>query len=665
MARWTAGVGTSYGSYTLYLDVWTGDNPGGNGSTVYWNAFLHKDLASGYAYNLNNDTWFYCYVNGVQAEFYGGYDFRSPNNYAGATRGISSGSTYIGHNANGTQAITVRLAMSGPGPLTSGDTGWQTFTMSDYDTRVNTPNTPSVSRTADGTSITMSTATSTNNNGPNADYFHWYYSTDNSSWVYLAQTNPTSTNATSFTWNQTGNGNNGISPNPNTLYYFRAYAHNGDNTHNSGWTAPSGSNYAYGVPGAPTALTATRSTTDSGKINLSWTAPSNTQGGITGYDIFIGDTYVETTTSTSFASIKSTYAGAELTPGTSYTYRVAAKNAVNTSSTNISTLAYSVTPSGSAVTAMAPGIPNAPTGSLVLTKVGRNVTVDSESTGSNNGVSINIYQANQGYFVQYQSALTQNGTYGYGGTAGAWSPAIKMSNQTDFKHTYELLPAALWYKFRVYAANTVVNNKNGSAAFYPHLGYSSANFLTTSSGIFVSAGGKRKRSASETNPNTYQPTETAKRYGVEGSPPLSQTVKYWDLTTAKRFALTVPTTYTTTANFSGRPTVSLNSTYIVTPTSPTTASVSYSLALVNNGSGYAYNLDQSPWSISAPNVVASGTSAYDFRNGNNNTVIATGTFNVTSATGTISSTFTDNGGVLGSATSSVGWTFSAGWVDLT
>lgn len=520
---YSAGVGASAGSYSIVLDVSTGNNPGGNSSTVYWNCYLRKNSSTGFAYNLDNVTEYYVYVEGVRSNYLGKYDFRSPNNGAGATWGIASGNFPIGHDGNnGTRAITVRAYVSGPGPLTSGDTGWQTFTLDDYDLRVNTPNNPTLSRSADGGSITMSTATSTRNSGPNADYFHWYFSTDNVNWTFLKQTSPTSTNATSFTWTA-GNGDAGRSPDPNTRYYFIVYAHNPDTTNNSGWTAASGSSNIFGVPSAPSILSLNRSTTDSGKVSLSWSTPSNTQGGITGYDIFVNDTYAESTTATSLTSIKINSGGTGLTPGTTYTYRVAAKNAINSSGNTVSTLTSSIS-SGSSV--VAPGAPAAPTlpttytsGGLTYSnpnKMGRNVTIICNASPNDYGVSINTANAEQGYFVQYQSSIEQNGTY------GSWSTPVKMSDQANRTHTYQLMDPARWYKFRVYAANTVVNNKNGTKTYYPHNSGSTANFSVETAAFFVPAAGKRF------DGTEYLITNIAKRYN-----PI--TSSWQDISIAKRY----------------------------------------------------------------------------------------------------------------------------------
>jgi hypothetical protein len=280
------------------------------------------------------------------------------------------------------------------------------------------------------------------------------------------------------------------------------------------------------VPSPPTSLTATISATDQGKINLSWTAPTNTQGGITGYDIFVNDVFIQNTASTSAAVIKSDVGGTALTPGTTYTFKVAAKNALNTSLNTVANLSSSIT---AGVTAVAPGPPSAPTfGTNPPTKVGRNVTVS--VTNNANGFGNSII----GYYAQYQSATTSGGTY------SAWStPQLMSLNGANQEYTFVLLPAALWYKFRVYAKNSIVNNSAGAITYYPDTNLSyTANFSPSSDGtttMFVSAGGRRYRGTGETNPNTYQPTETAKRYGVEGAPPLSQTVKYWDLSNAKRW----------------------------------------------------------------------------------------------------------------------------------
>lgn len=72
---------------------------------------------------------------------------------------------------------------------------------------------------------------------------------------------------------------------PGTNYQFRVAATNDRGTGNSSTTA-STSVMAPGNPNPPTGLNATTSTTALASVNLSWTAPAVTAGGITGYNVF-------------------------------------------------------------------------------------------------------------------------------------------------------------------------------------------------------------------------------------------------------------------------------------------------------------------------------------------------------------------------------------------
>lgn len=508
--------------YILYVDVWESSyNAATNTSVLSYQLALRADTSpSGFSGYSPNTSATYVVINGV-GTYYSTAGQRTVNR--GSTVVFFNGSVTVGHDANGTGAWSFygRLLMQNPYPSISympPDMTTNTVTVyaTDFDRSPTTPSISSTSRTANGTSFSAVVSGNVNNSGPTVTWT-LQRADDLAFTTNVVDVTSTTTSGTTLT--------SGTLTDTKT-YYYRTKASNSDTT--GGVTNPKYSSVvtSYGVPGPPTALTATQSTTDAGKINLSWTPPTNTQGGITGYDIFVNDVYVESTTGTSLANIKSTSGGAALVPGTSYTYKVAAKNATNTSLNTVATLASSITSGSSAV---APGIPSAPTfGTNPPTKVGRNVTVTvtNDANGYGNAIS--------NYYVQYRSATTSGGTY------SSWSTPVVMTTSGGNKtYTYNLLPAALWYQFRVYAKNSIVNNSSGVASYYPDVNSSyTANFSPSTNGtttMFVSAGGRRYRGTGETNPSTYQPTETAKRYGVEGAPPLSQTVKYWDLTTAKRY----------------------------------------------------------------------------------------------------------------------------------
>jgi len=115
---------------------------------------------------------------------------------------------------------------------------------------------------------------------------------------------------------------------------------------------------APGNPTAPQSLTATASSSHTGRIDLSWSAPATPgTGGITGYNIFQAGTQIATTTGTG-----TTYAVTGLTAYTSYSFTVRARNAFSDANSTTST-------DSNTGTATAPGPPSAPT-SLTATPDG-------------------------------------------------------------------------------------------------------------------------------------------------------------------------------------------------------------------------------------------------------------------------------------------------------
>jgi hypothetical protein len=292
----------------------------------------------------------------------------------------------------------------------------------------------------------------------------------------------------------------------NTTYYFRMYAQ-GD----SG-SAKYSSVYGpyHGKPTTPGIGTPSQVASTSKRISVPFSGPGYVGSGITSYTATRSGTPAKTITgisSTPFFDNDS-----NLIPGNSYTYSIVA----NTS-------AYTSDSSGISASVIAPGIPYAPTSEPTIANVGLDITITSAQVSGNGGVAINTSNANEGYFVQYQLADTIDGTYGYDGVSNAWSPAVKMSNQTTRSHTYSLMTPAKFYKFRTYAANPVIYGSDGSTRlYYPHNSSTyTANFATNSTGFFLAAGGKRWTGTE------WIPTATAKRW--DGSQWVAFNIaKRWD-----------------------------------------------------------------------------------------------------------------------------------------
>lgn len=271
----------------------------------------------------------------------------------------------------------------------------------------------------------------------------------------------------------------------NTTYYYKVAAHNrvtdqmGPSIAGT-LSAASSVVYAPQVPNTPTISSATASNTNAGTITISYSATvTSGSAAVSSYDIYRDGTKLNSSPVTT-----TSYTDSTGVVGNSYTYTVVAKNSIGSSS------------SSTGSTVRAPGAPAAPS-SISISKVARNVTVTVGDSSDNYGKAIS------GYYVQYQSSTTENGTY------SSWSTPVLMTNK---EYAYLLLEPAKWYKFRSYAKNSIIKDSSGSTIYYPDTGYSSANFVVYDTPLFVTAGGKRLRSSGETNAGTFQPTETVKRF---------------------------------------------------------------------------------------------------------------------------------------------------------
>lgn len=413
----------------------------------------------------------------------------------------------IAHNNDGTKTFNINGSIFGS--ISARSSASANFTLPPIDRTPTTPTVTTSSRASDGTSYSITSwSGGVNNSGPAVT---WTIQRADNAAFTTGVVNGNSTTSTSTTLSV-------ATPTANTTYYIRIKATNSVSTKYSSVIT------STGVPSAPTSFTATISTTTRGTISCTWAAPTNTQGTLTGYDVYVAGTKVNASniTGNSYTiNTKSTTGTDYLVPGTNYELYVVAKNAVGFNNST----SYS---RSSSLTRKAPGPPAEPTlpanyitGGITYPNpinFGRDVTITCNASPDDYGIPINTSNAEQGYFVQYRYSDTADGTY------TSWSTPVKMSDQTNRVHTYPLLDAAKWYKFRIYAANTIVNNSAGTKTYYPHNSGTTANFSIETAALFVPAAGKRYDATAE----DFVITNTAKRYN-------SATNSWVNIATAKRY----------------------------------------------------------------------------------------------------------------------------------
>lgn len=442
----------------FYIDYSTTDDPTYNRTWVSYSVGWHftwsdARLVWGYA-NFQGSRYF----TGAATSHAFSSNFTTRDVSLSASSGANSGGFYVYHGTTGGATLSIagdcntewaNSAVSASIPLTN------------YDVSPTTPTISNIVRSSDGSQITtFDYSGGVNNSGPAVTYTI-EYSTSNT----FATITGTATSAP-FNLQSAA-----------TAYYFRVKASNADGTK---YSTPS--SIYYGVPGAPTFTSiqgAKPSPTIAGAVALSWTSPTNTQTvspAVPTYDVYRNSEKVNSSPITT-----TSYTDTGLVRGTSYDYTIVAVNG----------LGFNTTASrSSVVSSIASGVPAQITGTIGISKVGRNVTVSCGQSPNNYGNII------IGYAVQYS---TDGGDTWSGGTA-----------MTNRSYEYVLLPPALTYIFRCYAINSIGNGDTLSSV-----------------PVFVSAGGRRKLPGGD-----FEPTQTAKRY--DSSRPEGQ--KWIDLNTAKRYS---------------------------------------------------------------------------------------------------------------------------------
>jgi len=128
MPTYDAPISVSVGSYTLRLTTSSNNNAANNSSTINYDLRIIRN--SGSAFNFDKVTS-YSITIGSFSPITGTFAYNL--SASSPVLVLASGTTgAIAHNADGSRSITVRGSISGPGPLTSGDTGNQTMVLTDY-----------------------------------------------------------------------------------------------------------------------------------------------------------------------------------------------------------------------------------------------------------------------------------------------------------------------------------------------------------------------------------------------------------------------------------------------------------------------------------------------------------------------------------------------------
>lgn len=315
-------IGSSTANY-FFIDWSSADEPGNNRTLIYWGAYWRfqnsdSQLNDGSA-DLNGGRW-----------SAGGRFYSFASNFTTRDQLLASGSFYVDHNAAGEASLSVSGgATVFGGSRSSGSASWG---LTNYVRSPGTPGAPSLSRNSAGTTLNI---TSSIPSSPIAitDY-QWASSTDGSNYGGWNDFGPGDTRSTSV----------GVAKTTN--YWIITRAGNAD-----GYGPNSSASYSSGFPSAPSGLTVTPSSTISGRVDLSWSAPGTTNGGITGYTIFRNGSVLTNTSGTG-----TTFANTDLTPGTVYSYFVVARNSAADAvggSSDASNTVSNIT---------VPGVPGAPTG---------------------------------------------------------------------------------------------------------------------------------------------------------------------------------------------------------------------------------------------------------------------------------------------------------------
>lgn len=221
-----------------------------------------------------------------------------------------------------------------------------------------------------------------------------------------------------------------LTGNGGTYYYGRQDSGSGirPNEWSSGFLA-GGVYYAEG-PTPPRSLSASPSTSVEGRINLSWSSPSNDGGmPINGYALYRNGTHYAN------IGVTNSFADNNTVPGNKYYYHIAASNVVTALGSTFSEL------SNHSGDVTSPGAPSAPRNLTATASPGTSgrINLDWDAPSSPRGTIVKYVIYRNGTFVEFSE-----------GSGTTWS---------DYNQTPNVA-----YSYTVRARNSFSNNNNSSSA---------------------------------------------------------------------------------------------------------------------------------------------------------------------------------------------------------
>ena len=393
------------GNYTHVLEAnLASQSRSENESVISWIYYVIRDTTAANGAYSTSGTRFRVNRSTLSDAIYDkAYDFRDYNRL-----NVASSSFTLAHNASGDRTMTIGFDTD------SGSSGYfpaakkaQTFTLPRI---VQVPPAPTAEYIDSVKDTSMRLRFTNNGNGGSSVI----------EWQAQRATNSTFTAGTAaFTLDDGWATFTGLAN--HTRYYVRARGRNV-----VGWGPWSNvlNDSTLGNPNSPQNVVPTPSGSKSGRISLTWDAPTVTgEGGITGYNIFRDGSQIATITGTSRS-----YTDDGLTPYTEYSYAVAARNAWSDSIKSRSSV-------GASATAVAPGTPSAP----------RNLSAVSSGTVPGQVT------------LSWAAPTTTGGTItGYTVRYANGGQVAKL-NGTGTSYTVNGLTPGVTYSFKVHARNALAD----------------------------------------------------------------------------------------------------------------------------------------------------------------------------------------------------------------
>ena len=287
-------------------------NTANNTSAISWVVYIYMDVASS-SYDLGTSSSWSASINGVGVGSGNySYDFRGQS--AGYSLTLGSGTYTYTHLSNGTGNPAIAASSTAASPLGSAS-GSSSQPVTDISRPPQAPSTsPSVSRTTNGSTMTITSAVAPDATGspapPSITNYKYRYSLNNSSWTEVT--------GMGLDRVDTFGPTSPITVSTTQPYYFQTAA-----TNSEGYGAWSASATSFGVPGIPSSISTTKVARD---VTVTVGTPTTNGGSpITGYFVQYS-TNGGSSWSTAQAMTAQSYTYSGLTAGLTYRFRAYATN---------------------------------------------------------------------------------------------------------------------------------------------------------------------------------------------------------------------------------------------------------------------------------------------------------------------------------------------------